>query len=285
MGIFMSRLLTDNIWNEINRLSLASNKKHIAVAYVTDISKLHFKSNDVLVVDASDRTIMGGQTSAATLDDLFRTGVRLYSQEGLHAKVYVFDAGVVIGSTNASLSSRDRLIEAAVLCDEADIVQQAISYVSDLARKAIVIDRQFIEYVLQLPVEKQSDNTGPNNSGNKVIEETSTSLWRLKEPPPARSKNMRSYFLALIVSQLGGLIPGREFVLWKGNFLTHLQKGRMSCSYGGRYILEEEGVKYFSPDVVMKQELIEQFLHAITTGESGYLPDDLVNKELLPLTV
>ena len=282
----MSRLLKKNIWNDIDRLSLASNKKHIAVAYVTDVSKLHLKSSDVLVVDASNRAIMTGQTSAATLEVLFKTGIRLYSQRGLHAKVYAFDTSVVIGSTNASLSSRNRLIEAAILCDDADVVQQTISYVSELAMGSIVIDRQIIDHILQLPVEMQGNNTSSPSSGHKgikEIKETHTCLWRLKEPPPARSKNMRSYFLALILSQLDDLMPNREFVLWGGNFGTHLEKNRMTHSYGSRYSLEEVGVKYFSPHVLKNRGLIKQYMQAIKTGKSSHLPDDLENKELLPL--
>ena len=281
----MSRLLTDNIWNEIGCLSSVSSKKHVAVAYLTDASMLHLKMNDVLVVDASDRAIMTGQTSANALDDLFATGVRLYSQEGLHAKVYVFDASVVIGSANASLSSRKRLIEAAVLCDDADVVQHATSYVSEIARRAVVIDRTFVDRVLELPVERQGSSNNSQVTENDENEEYPASLWRLKDPPPARSKNMRSYFLALILSQLGDLVPNREFVLWNGHFRTHLTKNRMTRVNGSRYSLTETGVEYFSPDIAKYRGLIEQFLHAITTGDSSNLPADLKNKELHPITI
>jgi len=43
-------------------------------------------------------------------------------------------------------------------------------------------------------------------------------------------------------------------------------------------------VEYFLPDVSMKQDLIDQFLLAIRTGDANYLPDDLKDKELFSIT-
>ena len=280
----MDQLLTDNIWKEIECLAKESNKKHIAVAYLTDTSKLHLKSNDILVVDASDAAVSSGQTSAAELEELFKTGIWLYSQAGLNAKIYAFDYCVVVGSTNASLSSRNRLIEASILCDEADVVKQSVTFVLQLAGTAAVIDKKFLARISQIPVAQQFANNMGQVEEICESKETDTRLWRLKMPPPARSKNMRAYFLASILSQLGDLTPDQGFILWDGHFGTHLGKSRMTRIYRSRYSLTETGVEYFLPDVSMKQDLIDQFLLAIRTGDANYLPDDLKEKELFSIT-
>jgi phosphatidylserine/phosphatidylglycerophosphate/cardiolipin synthase-like enzyme len=115
----MQRVLSADIWNEIGKRAKTADTRKAAIAYFTK-DLVGFRAADVLVVDASSHAIRTGQTDAKLLQKLHRAGVRLFSQEGLHAKVLLLDGYSVVGSANMSASSA-RLIEAAVISDNAVI--------------------------------------------------------------------------------------------------------------------------------------------------------------------
>lgn len=77
-------------------------------------SVLPLRSGDFLICDASERAIKQGVTSAKTLLGYKRSGIRVFSVEGLHSKVVSSKQFSWIGSANASSNSRDRLIEASI---------------------------------------------------------------------------------------------------------------------------------------------------------------------------
>jgi hypothetical protein len=81
----MNRLLTNNIWQQL-KSALPKGKKLAALAYVSTDRYCSFKKGDVLICDASESAIRGGQTSAVTLAKFFGAGAEIYSCENLHAK-------------------------------------------------------------------------------------------------------------------------------------------------------------------------------------------------------
>ena len=89
----------------------AARRRLVAVAYVTTDGHIGFRKNDVLICDASDRAIKGGETSARLLRSLHRKGVELRSQPDLHAKVAVLGRHALIGSCNLSAASAEDLTE------------------------------------------------------------------------------------------------------------------------------------------------------------------------------
>jgi hypothetical protein len=122
------------VWPEILRAAQSPGPRHVAVGYVTDLSWLGKpRQGDVLVVDASERAIAGGLTSPRALQPwISARGARVYSVEGLHAKVYVLGDRVVIGSANASVSSQKSLVEAVSVWDARGARETGISLVSSL---------------------------------------------------------------------------------------------------------------------------------------------------------
>jgi phosphatidylserine/phosphatidylglycerophosphate/cardiolipin synthase-like enzyme len=66
----------------------------------------------------------------------------VYSFQGLHAKVFVFDQAAVVGSTNVSKHSRDNLTEAALLTTDPDAVNSARDFVNALAVNPV--DRKYL---------------------------------------------------------------------------------------------------------------------------------------------
>jgi hypothetical protein len=135
----------------MRKLSKSAKKKHAAIAYVTDDTKIAFGKGDVLIADASDEAIKSGQTSAAVLKAAWKRKAQIVSLAGLHAKVYVFDKYAVIGSANLSKES-ERRTEAAILTDQPTIVSAARLLIDRLKNEGEAVDEEFIERIVKLPV-------------------------------------------------------------------------------------------------------------------------------------
>jgi hypothetical protein len=105
-------------WPAIRRdLDRHSRRPVIAVvAYVGTEAPavMPLREGDWLICDASDAAVKGRLTSVAALRVYRRRKVRLFSLDGLHAKVIASPTSAWIGSANASENSEDALIEAAV---------------------------------------------------------------------------------------------------------------------------------------------------------------------------
>lgn len=91
------------------------------------------RSGSVLVADVSLKTVKAGATSPLALLRILRRGVRIFSAQNLHAKVYAFDNVAFVGSANVSHSSSKHLIEAVVQLDDPALVADVRAFVLDLA--------------------------------------------------------------------------------------------------------------------------------------------------------
>lgn len=96
-----------NLLLEIASLTRKSSPRFMAVAYASkDASHLFpFKKGDVLIVDMSEEAVRSGNTDPREIEVLYRKGVRLYTRQFLHAKIFVFDHGAIVGSANLSKNS------------------------------------------------------------------------------------------------------------------------------------------------------------------------------------
>lgn len=147
----MNELLSSGLWTRLRKLAKSAKKKHAAIAYVTDDTKIAFGKGDVLIADASDEAIKSGQTSAAVLKAAWKRKAQIVSLTGLHAKVYVFDKYAVIGSANLSKES-ERRTEAALLTDQPTVVSAARLLIDRLKNEGKAVDEGFIERICKLPV-------------------------------------------------------------------------------------------------------------------------------------
>ncbi len=155
----MNELLSSELWPRIKVLAKNSKKKHAAVAYVTDDTKVRFDKGDVLITDASDEAIKSGQTSAVVLKAAHKRETQIFSIAGLHAKVYVFDRCAVIGSANLSKHS-EQLIEAALLTDQPTAVSSARLLIEQLKEVADPVDAAFIKRICGIPVSPRNSMRG-----------------------------------------------------------------------------------------------------------------------------
>src|SRR5690348_15071619 len=120
----MQRVIANTLWADVQAAAKNAPYRKAAIAYVTN-ELIEFRKGDVLIADASDHAIRCGATSATLLRRLNGRGVEIYSCNQLHAKVLLFGGTAVIGSANMSTSSKDKLVEAAVLTDHVSLVSGA----------------------------------------------------------------------------------------------------------------------------------------------------------------
>jgi hypothetical protein len=105
------------VWATLTKAAKSSpERSYVAVAYfgAGAAGLLPLTRGSYLVVDASDKAVKSGQTCPASLRVLLKKGVRIYSSERLHAKVFVFGNSAFIGSANVSTNSQKALFEAVV---------------------------------------------------------------------------------------------------------------------------------------------------------------------------
>lgn len=176
----MTRFLYGELlWKTITARAKKAKRTKAAIAYVTRLEELYFKSGDVLVVDATDGAIASGQTSAAVLAKLLKKGVRLFSHAGLHAKIVLVDSVLFASSANLSESSVNKLFEAGLETDHPNAVSGAAGLIESLIPKSAPIAAKFIIRIKKIDVtrrhfvgKKSNARTAPKHHREPV-----TWLW------------------------------------------------------------------------------------------------------------
>ncbi|MEO8085545.1 MAG: hypothetical protein ABI763_01925 [Bacteroidota bacterium] len=103
-----TELITENIWSRLTAAAKKSKSKSlVAVAYFGKggAEMLPLSLGSSLLVDASDKAVKSGQTCPAELLKLYYKGVKIYSRDWLHAKMFVIGGKLYIGSSNVSRNS------------------------------------------------------------------------------------------------------------------------------------------------------------------------------------
>ena len=112
------------LWPTLDKLRQKSRgPRYIATAYLSERSSTRFplRAGDVLLTSLSLRHAAAGLVSPSDLIAYRRAGVRLYREELLHGKVYLFGKIAVVGSPNLTNNSLN-LDETALLTDDRAVV-------------------------------------------------------------------------------------------------------------------------------------------------------------------
>lgn len=128
-------LLTTKIWTTLaQEAKRARRPAHVAVAYFGNgaAALLPLPRGSRLVVDASEGAVKSGQTCPAELGKLIKRGVRVYSIQNLHAKVFVLGTKAYVGSANVSHNSAGTLVEAMVVTTDRKTLAAANEFVGGL---------------------------------------------------------------------------------------------------------------------------------------------------------
>lgn len=164
-------LITQGIWPELTKAARESQTScDVAVAYFgAGASRLlPLPKNSHLVVDASERAVMSGQTCPTDLTKLVKKRVKVYSVPNLHAKVFVLGRTAYIGSVNVSSRSAKQLIEAVVRTKESGVVRAAKQFVRDNCLLALTPS-----VLNQLAKLYRPPHVPGENKGKRVTKDTS----------------------------------------------------------------------------------------------------------------
>ena len=130
----MKFLTGPRIWNRITQLSGQRGTALVASPYIGKgaAKMLPLNAGSILITRFELSAISAGQVCPQDVLELLHRGIRVFNSPSLHAKIYLFPKVVVLGSSNASHTSRDRLLEACVETNEPRILAQARSLLMSL---------------------------------------------------------------------------------------------------------------------------------------------------------
>lgn len=147
------KLFGNQVWDAI--AAELADAAHIcaAVAYIGAQAPelLPLGGGDVLIIDGSDRSLQNGTVSPAAIRTWLEAGVQVHTLSGLHAKVIVADMTddassiAIVGSANASASSRDHLAEACLATTENEVVEGARTLIHGWIAAAAIVDDQWLK--------------------------------------------------------------------------------------------------------------------------------------------
>ncbi|OJW82197.1 MAG: hypothetical protein BGO69_16515 [Bacteroidetes bacterium 46-16] len=146
----MEKFITGDIWKQANKIVKENENKIACIAYVT-FANLSLSNGDTLICDVSDYAIKYKQTSAQTLQNYYKKGVKIYSNSQLHAKLLLTNSVLILGSANLSKSSANYLTEAAIITQNDSVISQARSFCYNLQNEALPLNKRDIERLLKLP--------------------------------------------------------------------------------------------------------------------------------------
>lgn len=127
-----------SVWGEITELVAGSTGQiQAAIAYVGKEAPrlLPLKTGDVLIVNASERSLRSGATNPYVLEEFMGAGVEVHNAHALHAKVITTDTHTIVGSANASENSSIRCQEAFMVSSTVKMRHQVRDFVDTLLGK------------------------------------------------------------------------------------------------------------------------------------------------------
>lgn len=183
-------LVTKNIWTELTKAGKQSKTKSmVAVAYFAQnaAKMLPLNKGSVLVVDASLKNLKSGSTCPDELLKLYYKGVHIYSQENLHAKLYVIGNCLYCGSANVSQNSANNLKEALLKTNDKAAINDAKAFIKSLCRielgeEEIIQMNKFYNPPMNSGTRNKSSES---NLSNFYIVNLKTKEWSDKEQEEA----------------------------------------------------------------------------------------------------
>ena len=136
----ITRFLTNReLWKELKLRVARAKRVWAASAYFgTDGAELlPLKKGDRLVVDMSMGAVRQGVTNPREIQRLMESEVQVFTRASLHAKFFLIDDILIVGSSNVSQSSFAALDEAALLTTSKQAIGSARKYFCQLCSEPV----------------------------------------------------------------------------------------------------------------------------------------------------
>lgn len=176
MSVKYEFVTNEAIWQRIGAALKSGSPARIAVPYIgLNVSRWIKPAPDSWIVTRCDlKSARAGQVSGKDLLTWHKRGVRIFNLQSLHAKVFAFRGAAFIGSSNASVTSRDRLIEAGVWTTERALAESAWAFVEGHCNEEV--DEEFLKELAeayqppnQYPLQGEGSSGGGKGSGAKKV--------------------------------------------------------------------------------------------------------------------
>jgi hypothetical protein len=170
-----TKLLFPRPWDAIQPLA-SRQKAFVAVPFIGKCAAklLPIPAGSVLVTRFSETAVRAGQVDPTEILKFLANGVKVYADNILHAKVYVFGRTCFIGSANVSNSSRN-LVEACLQSTDPAIVRGARAMVEGLAGD--LLTEEYVRSLIKLyPGERPFGAVARSDSPSDDELETSDSM-------------------------------------------------------------------------------------------------------------
>jgi len=132
-------LFNDSLWDELTVRVKSSRKVKAAVAFVGNggADLLPLKKGDTLVVNLGLQTVKQGATSPKEIQRLIKRGVQVFTRSNLHAKFFICDGVLLVGSANISNNSQKVLDEAASLTTDKVALGRAADFFDKICTEPV----------------------------------------------------------------------------------------------------------------------------------------------------
>jgi hypothetical protein len=140
-----------SVWQAIDQATKKGGQIVAAIGYLSDATALPLKKGDILIANLSEKTIRSGASTAEAAAAIVKSQVQLFSKPGLHAKIVLADGRLFVGSMNASVGSRSKLIEGALETTDRKLCSDAARWLRSLMLKSTRIGRAEVAELKKIP--------------------------------------------------------------------------------------------------------------------------------------
>ncbi len=186
----MKLLTGSEIWARIGALIQTADQAFVAVPYLGEgaAEMLPLKRGSVLVTRYEVGALKAGQICPKDVIKLVDQEVQVFSEPRLHAKIYAFPDCVIIGSSNASKTSRDTLLEACVEIEDRAIIKKAKNYILQCANSPITPEfaRALAKHYIKashFPMAPQFSKAKDRKNTKSKDDMSERALWLLSTAP------------------------------------------------------------------------------------------------------
>lgn len=141
------------------------------------------RKGDFLVCDASKLSVKQGPTSAKALLEFDKSGIRVFSVQGLHAKVIASKTFAWVGSANASTNSLEGMIEASTKV-VGSVAMRIQAWANNLASEDAELSRKDLLELRRIPVRRRQPGPMVDRSP-KIFPKTVPQIFFLETAGPA----------------------------------------------------------------------------------------------------
>ena len=225
-------LSNDALWSELRDRVTSARSVKAAVAFVGagGADLLPLKRGDTLVVNLGMQTVRQGITAPKEIQRLIRRGVHVFTRSTLHAKFFICDGVLLVGSANVSRNSQHVLDEAASLTTDGSAILRATGFFDKLCTEPV--RPEYLKLCLKAYRPPLFSPVGSATKGRRQQRVIEAKLWfigglRYREVPEHEKQRAEQIQqkAAKRLRKVKGTIADFTHYGTKPNYFSHIRAG------------------------------------------------------------